>query len=189
MAKRYTLLFLLFFAAAYSQQTIWDSLNVKYRLLQSNYSPYEDIIKIKIPPYLTTSQVMHQVRLVVQWPGDPLPKKKTTVYVFKDDAIEGDKSKTGGIYFPKKGFKWDLRDWQPDFSILEYEPGMKDKLIYNTLLDSIFSNGMYSLEFENENHETKESVARKFALSVSELDSIYYRVKWWWDLEKSRKDN
>lgn len=189
MILRYALLLCFLTCSAFCQTTIWDSLEIKYRLLQNHYGQSEDVIKIKVPPYLSTSDVMAQVRLAVQWPGDPPPKKKTTVYVFKDDAREGDKSKTGGVYFPGKGFKWDLKEWNPDQTIFDYEPGMRDKLIYNTFLDSIFINGMYSLEFENENHKTKEKVARKFRITATELDSIYYRVKWWWDIEKRRKAN
>ena len=169
------------------QATMWDSLNVQYRLIQSNYGIYEDIIKIKLPPHLNTSEVIRQVRMVVQFPGSPPPQKKTTVYIFKDDARVGDRSKNGGVYQPGKGFKWDLEDWHPDGRIFSYEPRDFDFLVYNALLDSMFTNGFYALEFEDEESASKQNVARRFDLKVAELDSIYYRVKWWKDLRKAQR--
>jgi hypothetical protein len=176
---------ILLFTSAYSQPARWDSLNIQYQLLQSNYFEAEDVIKIKIPPFLSTREVMEQVKLVVQWPGDPPPAKKTTVYVFKENATVGDRSKTGGRYIPGKGFFWDLKDWKPDTTIRHYTPRFIDRLIYNTLLDSLLDNGIYSIDFENKEKATKQKVAREFEISVTQLDSIYYRVKWWWDLNKN----
>lgn len=176
---------ILLFNSAYSQSARWDSLNIQYQLLQSNYFEAESVIKIKVPPFLSTREVMEQVKLVVQWPGDPPPVKKTTVYVFKENAVVGDRSKTGGRYIPGKGFLWDLKDWNPDTTIHHYTPRFIDRLIYNTLLDSLLDNGVYSIDFESKEKATKQNVAREFEISVSQLDSIYYQVKWWWDLNKN----
>lgn len=170
-----------------AQESPWDSLNIQYRLIQNHYQPFEDIIKIKLPPYLSTSEVMEQVKLAVQWPGDPPPRKKTIVYVFKEDAAEGDVSRCGGMYLPGKGFKWDLGDWKPDTSVLSYTPSYLDRLIYNTFLDSMFTNGMYTFELEEQETPTKHKIARHFAITVGALDSIYYHVKWWASIQKSRQ--
>lgn len=171
--------------AVYPQQANWDSLNIQYQLLQTNYFERETEIKIKVPPYLKTSEVMEQIRLAVQWPGDPPPQKQTTVYVFRENAGEGDRSKTGGRYIPGKGFKWDLRDWEPDTTIFHYTPRLIDRIIYNALLDSLLADVINSMEFESKDNPIKKKVAREFEISVAQLDSIYYRVKWWQDLNKN----
>ena len=168
----------------FSQQPIWDSLNIQYRLVNTYYNQYENIFKIKVPPYLKTHEVMEQIRLVVQWPGDPPPKKKTVVYVFKEDVPENATSKTGAVYIPGKGFFWDMGDWQPDTSLLHYHPRPEDKFIYNTLLDSLFAHQAFSDIDTGKVKPIKRNVARQFGLSVVELDSIYYRVKWWLNLHK-----
>jgi hypothetical protein len=180
-----TIPLILLFCSAYSQSTKWDSLNIQYQLLQSNYSEAENVIKIKLPPFLSTSEVMEQIKLVMQWPGDPPPVKKTTVYVFKENSEVGDRSNTGGRYIPRKGLFWDLKDWKPDTTIRHYTPRFIDRLIYNTLLDSLLNTGFYSIDFENKEKATKQKVAKEFEISVAQLDSIYYRVKWWWDLNKN----
>lgn len=184
--KRYLLFIslIMYCGVCFAQKPIWDSLDVQYRILQSHYQPFEDIIKIKVPPHLSTRQVMEQVKMVVQFPGAPPPRKKTIVYVFKDDDRKGATSKTGCIYSPSKGFQWDLRDWHPDLSIYHYEPSIRDKLLYNTLLDSMFTHGFFALEFEKEESSIKENVAKQFRISEAELDSIYFRVKWWLNLNK-----
>ncbi len=185
-AQRYILMIplILFCTPGYAQQAVWDSLDVQYRILQTHYQPFEDIIKIKVPPHLSTRQVMEQVKMVVQFPGSPPPRKKTIVYVFKDDDRKGATSKTGCIYSPSRGFQWDLHDWHPDLSIYQYQPTLRDKLLYNTLLDSMFTHGFFALEFEEEDNRIKKNVAEKFGIRVAELDSIYFRVKWWLDLNQ-----
>lgn len=176
---------ILLFCAAYPQQSYWDSLNIKYQLIQSNYSETENVIKIKVPPYLSTSAVMEQIKLAVQWPGDSPPDKKTTVYIFKENAGKGERSKTGGRYLPGKGFKWDLKDWKPDTTILHYTPRSIDRIIYNAFLDALLADEYSPSEFDSKDNPTKKKVAREFEISVAQLDSIYYRVKWWWDLNKN----
>ncbi len=51
---------------------------------------------------------------------------------------------------------------------------LQEKIIYNTLLDSMFSK---SLDYEN--IESKKTVANRFKISVTQLDSIYFKVKYW----------
>lgn len=182
--------FFLLGATSSAQQAVWDSLNIQYRLVNSYYNQDKNVFKIKVPPYLNTREVMRQVRLVVQWPGDPPPKKKTVVYVFKEDVPENATSKTGGVFIPGKGFLWDMRDWQPDTSILHYRPRPEDKFIYNTLLDSLFAHQEFSDLNAKEVKPIKQNVARRFSISLAELDSIFYRVKWWLNLHKhDRSDN
>ncbi len=186
--------FPIFFAIApiYSilaQEVDRDSLEIKYRLIENYYSQYEDIVKIKLPPYLSTREVMEQVKLSVQWPGDPPPSKRTRIYVFRDDAVIGDKSATGAMYFPGKGFRWDLTDWLPDLSIYTYRPGSVDKMIYNTVLDTFFSAEMFASEYSTAPEagskmirNKKKNVASLFDITTTEMDSIYFRVKWWLEL-------
>ncbi|RMH79106.1 MAG: hypothetical protein D6681_19445 [Calditrichaeota bacterium] len=158
--------------------------NVCYQLVNTDYREYETIIKIKLPPYLSTREVMEQIKLVVQWPGEPPPPKRTTIYVFREDADDDAISGTGARYLPGKGFLWDLKDWHPDSSIFQYVPSKLDQVIYNTLLDSMFARGMFTPEFDSRDFSARKNVARWFNLSVEELDSIYYRVKWWLDLRR-----
>ncbi|RMF58457.1 MAG: hypothetical protein D6748_08650 [Calditrichaeota bacterium] len=187
-SRHYLLIFLVLvcslFSKGFSQKAIWDSLNIQYRLVNSYYNQFENIFKIKVPPYLSTSEVMEQIRLVVQWPGDPPPTKRTIVYVFKEDVPEDATSKTGAVYLPGKGFLWDMRDWQPDTSILSYTPTPEDKVIYNTFLDSLFAHQEFSDNSSEKVKGLKKNVAQLFDITVSELDSIYYHVKWWLNLHR-----
>ncbi len=182
MRWKYLLPLLFFGSLAWGQTAAWDTLDIQYRLLQNNYSEYEDIIKIKLPPYLSTAEAMRQVKLAVHWPGDPPPRKKTKVYVFRDDAAMDAVSTTGALYTPGKGYRWAMNGWAPDTTIFSYEPSTLDRLIYESYIDSIITNGMQSMEFENSNHGVKKRVAEDFRISVTQLDSIFYRVKWWSDL-------
>ncbi len=177
---RYTLLFIIFgLASLPAQQTAWDSLNIHYRLVHTGYHTDETIIKIKVPPYLSTREVMQQIKLATSWPGEPLPKVRTKVYVFREDAPDGAASRIGGVYLPGKGFTWSLEDWKPEVDIRDYQPSVVDKLIYNTVLDSMFAAQRYSLDSDPNSRPMKEKIAREFNISIAQLDSIYFRVKWW----------
>ena len=172
-------------APAAPDSTAEDTLNIQYQLVETHYLSMEDVFKIKVPPYLTTAEVMEQIRLAVRWPGDPPPRKITTVYVFRDGQKRGASSKTGGIYVPGKGFRWDMADWEPDVSILEFQPSDKDKLLYNFLLDTLFAAGISSEDMSDSTElPIKKAVARDFEMSVAQLDSVYYHVKWWIDLQR-----
>ena len=83
------LITLLFTSSIYSQESYYDSLGVKYRLLTTQYNPKDVVIKIAVPPYLNTREVMDQVRLCVQLPGQPLPTKKTGRFKHGISAHQG----------------------------------------------------------------------------------------------------
>lgn len=157
----------------HAQQSAWDTLNIRYEIISQGFSDTEDVIKIRVPPYLSTAEVMEQIKLALQWPGDPPPRKLTRIYVFKDTDQVGDSSQTGAVYIPGKGYVWNLAGWKPIAFPLQ-DPSLLEKVIYNTLLDSIFAHGA-----STHNLEIKEKVARKFDITVSKLDSIYWKVKYW----------
>lgn len=150
-----------------------DTLNIRYEIVAQSYLQDKDIIKIKVPPFLSTAEVMEQVKLVLQWPGDPLPKKLTSVYVFKETDQIGETSVTGGTFIPGKGIAWSLTNWKPIELILS-EPTVREKIIYNALLDTLFARGL-----SIDNMEIKTKVAHEFGLTISKLDSIYFKVKYW----------
>lgn len=150
-----------------------DTLNICYEIITQEFNTDETIIKIKLPPYLSTPEVMQQIKLVVQWPGDPPPKETTIVYIFKETDKVGAESKTGAIYTPHKGYRWFLNDWTP-VDIHLVEPTVMEKVIYNTLLDSMFAQGMTM-----DNVKIKSKIAKQFNVTLSKLDSIYLKVKYW----------
>jgi hypothetical protein len=171
--KIITLLLFLFYYGIHAQQKDADSLNIRYEIISQSFSPDKNVIKIRIPPYLYTEEVMEQIRMVLQWPGDPPPKKVTHVYIFRETDQIGDTSQTGAIYIPGKGFKWRLGNWKPvEFPLKE--PSIREKIIYNTFLDTLFVRGSTM-----HNIEIKEKIAKQFNISVSKLDSIYFKVKYW----------
>lgn len=154
-------------------QNGWDTLNIQYEIVTQLYLQDKNIIKIKVPPYLSSLEVMEQIKLVFQWPGDPPPKKLTSVYVFKETDQIGETSTTGATFIPGKGIAWSLKDWKP-IKIFLVEPTLYEKIIYNTLLDSLFSHGLTM-----HNMEIKNKIANEFSITVTKLDSIYFKVKYW----------
>jgi len=174
------LLLMVHFSAS-GQKAIWDSLNVQYDIVHIECHPGYDLIKIKVPPYLSSQEVMKQVRLVLFWPGASPPRKKTKVYVFKETALYGTKSHTGGVYFPGHGIKWDMVDWSPDSSLIQ-KPSPREINIYNSLLDSLFKEG---LQFSEIDH--RHAIARRMKIAPAKLDSIYFRVKFWHNLHPGRR--
>jgi len=155
-------------------QNVQDTLDICYEIITQEFNSDETIVKIKLPPYLSTPEVMEQIKLAVQWPGDPPPEETTVVYIFKETDKVGVESKTSAIYVPGKGYKWFLNDWIPTEIHLQ-EPTVMEKLIYNTLLDSMFAQG---LTMDN-NMEIKDKIAKQFNMTVPKLDSIYFKVKYW----------
>ncbi|GAB4331055.1 MAG: hypothetical protein Kow0037_07400 [Calditrichia bacterium] len=85
-----------------------------YTICQTEYSPQMNTIKVKVPNWLKTHQVMEQLRLVLTWPDQPLPQKPTRIYVFKETDREGSTSTNGCLFLPGRGFLWDLKNWHPD---------------------------------------------------------------------------
>jgi len=150
-----------------------DTLDIRYEIVGQLYLQDKDIVKIKVPPFLSTAEVMKQVKLVLRWPGDPPPQKLTSVYVFKETDPVGETSTTGATFIPDKGIAWSLTDWKPVPLSLS-EPTIREKIIYNALLDTLFARG---LSFDN--MEIKRKVANEFGLTISKLDSIYFKVKYW----------
>lgn len=168
-------------SALSAQNPVVDSLNVRYHFIESRFLQDETIFKIAVPPYLQTWEVMEQVRLAVQWPGDPPPDRPTTVYVFREGEGRGSVSGTGGVYIPGQGFRWDMGDWTPDTGVLAFVPRDIDKFMYNAVLDSLFRQGMDALAIDGIPERLKLGVAREFAVSPAQVDSVFYRVKWYVD--------
>ena len=167
------LILYILYSGIYAQQKDQDTLDIRYEIISQSFSPDGNVIKIRIPPFLSTPEVMNQIRLVLQWPGDPPPKKITSVYIFKETDQIGDTSETGAIYIPGKGFQWKLNNWQPvEFPLKE--PTLQEKIIYNTFLDTIFAQGSTM-----HNVEIKKEIAKQFNITVSKFDSIYFKVKYW----------
>ena len=150
-----------------------DTLNIRYEIVTQSYFRDKDIIKIKVPPFLSTVEVMEQVKLVLQWPGEPPPKKVTSVYVFKETDPVGEISITGGTFIPGKGIAWSLADWKP-IELSLSEPTIREKIIYNTLLDTLFARGLSAGDVK-----VKNRIADKFGITSTKLDSIYFKVKYW----------
>ncbi len=157
-----------------------DSLNVRYSIVGMNFYSDHDVIKIKVPPWLKSSELMFQIKKAILWPGEPPPHKRTYIYVFKETAQVGEASQTGAVYIPGKGFIWSLSDWKPT-EPPDLSPSAKDLDIYYTFIDRIIRNGS-SLH----NDRIRRDVAEEFQLSVAELDSIYSWVKYW--LEKKQEE-
>jgi hypothetical protein len=156
-----------------------DSLGIKYSIIGMRFYNNYDVIKVKIPNWLTKSQLMYQLKSVLFWPGDPPPKKKTHIYVFKETDQVSDISDVGCTYSPQNGFTWNLECWEPE--TIEFTvPSERDLLIYNTLTDTLITAG---LTLSNEKIRTE--IACKFGITLHELDSIYMRVKYWWE-ERSK---
>jgi len=166
-----------------AQEVTWDTILVQYQIIHQECTPSYDIIKIKVPPFLSTAEVMEQIRLLLFFPGHPPPKKEIRVYVFKETDPIGSWSKTGCIYKPHKGIFWDLRDWKPDSSWIRM-PTEKEINIYNVYLDSLFRHGV---PYTDSTMDLKMRVARHFKITPSQLDTIYYRVKLWQDALKRQR--
>jgi hypothetical protein len=150
-----------------------DTLNIRYEIVTQSYFQEKDIIKIKVPPFLSTAEVMEQVKLVLQWPGEPPPKKPTSVYVFKETDQVGETSITGGTFIPGKGIMWSLSDWKP-IKLSLSEPTIREKIIYNTLLDTLFARGLSVSDVD-----VKNRIANELGITPTKLDSIYFKVKYW----------
>jgi len=172
-----TLLSLLFL-----NSTAQDSLEIYYSIVQMESHTDHDVIKIKVPCWLKTSELIPQLKRVVLWPGDPPPQKTIYVYVFKETDPIGSSSKTGCIYIPGKGFLWDLREWKPDLQPITI-PTDSEIAIYTALVESIIKKGATI-----DNRAIREEIAGRYHLSLGQLDSIYSRVKRWWWLEKKNRE-
>jgi hypothetical protein len=188
MIRLFLLVWAANFAMCFGQVASWDTLDIRYRRAEINYGEQETVMTIKVPPYLNETELQAQITLAVQFPGTPPPDKKHIVYVLRDDQPLRKKSDVYAVYRPGKGFVWKLDKWQQDLSIFEYEPSELDKLIYNAVMDSIFALEISPLTFEQQKLPAKKSIAQHFEKTVVAIDSIYFRVMWWRDLqERMRK--
>ena len=181
---RHILYFLILFtfSVVKPQPLLRDSLSIQFNIIYQEYNALYNIIKIKLPPYLSTAEVMAQIRLLLFWPGTSPPNKETRVYVFRDLDPIGTVSRTGCVYIPGRGIFWDLREWHPDSSLLQ-EPTEWEIHVYNVYLDSLFSNGFHFNE--SQNNDVKLRICQQFQLTPAQLDTLYYRVKYWWERTKA----
>jgi hypothetical protein len=150
-----------------------DSLDYSYSIVGMAFFEDHDIIKIKVPPWLKTSELVSQIKRILFWPGSPPPHKKTYIYVFKETDQTGESSNTGAIYIPQKGFIWKLSEWKPS-KIPDTVPSRSDFSVYYSLIDQIIESGS-SLD----DTEVKQRVATNHNLTLYQLDSIYSVVKYW----------
>ncbi len=161
-----------------AQQAVIDSLPIRYHIIYQEYNAFYNVIKIKLPPFLSTAEVMEQIRFLLFWPDNQPPDKETRVYVFRDLDPIGTVSRTGCVYIPGKGIFWDLREWQPDSSLLR-PPTDWEKQVYNAYLDSLFVHGFYLNEAKES--AIKHIICQQYGLTPAQLDTLYYRVKYWWE--------
>lgn len=178
--KRITIAGLLFFLAVNAQ----EGLDIRYTILATTYGEDENKIKIKVPPYLSRNEVSRQIKLALAWPGEPLPEVLTKVYVFRDDAIRGTTSRLGAVYSPEAGFIWHLSGWKADTTIVSYDLVPRDRMVYNAVLDSMFAKQNFRLE-STLSATAKLNIADEFNLKTADVDSIFYLVKWWRELNGS----
>jgi hypothetical protein len=157
-----------------------DSLQVQYAIVGMSFYSDHDVVKIKVPPWLRTSELMEQIKLSILGPSYTPPLKKTYIYVFSETDQVGDISSTGAVYIPGEGFFWCLSGWTTK-TTPNQNPSEKDLEIYYTLVDRIVQNGSTL-----DNLEIREQVAAEFSLSISQLDSIYSWVKYWIGLQQSK---
>jgi len=183
MKSKFRILKSLLLLVIFSYASTQDSLKIRYSIIGMEFHNDFDIIKVKVPNWLSTSELMAQLRRIIIWPGEPLPKKKVYIYAFKDTDQIGDISKTGCVYIPGKGFRWDLDEWTPE-PINLVIPTDRELLIYNALTDSIIKKGSTL-----NNREIRQEIARQFNMSLKELDSICVRVKYWWNKKQKKSEN
>ena len=158
-----------------------DSSKVQYAIIGMSFYGDYDVVKIKVPPWLLTSEVMEQIKLSILGPSSALPEKMTYVYVFKETDQVGDTSSTGAVYLPGKGFSWSLSRWSAQ-NFPNQIPTEKDLEIYYTLIDQIVKNGSTL-----DNLRIRKQVSRQYSITVSELDSIYSWVKYWLALQQNTR--
>lgn len=157
-----------------------DSLQIQYAIVGMAFYEDHDVIKIKVPPWIKTSDLIPQIKRAVIWPGKPPPEKTTYIYVFKETDQVGEVSQTGAIYTPEKGFMWNLSSWIP-IQMPVGIPTKRDLEIYYDLIDQIIQDGS-SLE----NRKIRSSIANKYSITLYDLDSIYVFVKYWLVEEEKR---
>jgi hypothetical protein len=157
-----------------------DSLNIQYSIVGMMFYQDHDVLKIKVPPWLKSSELVFQIKKAVI-PDDNPPHKKTYIYVFKETDQVGATSKTGAVYTPGRGFRWDLKDWKPTI-FSGNTPTAKDFEIYNDFIDTVIREGLTL-----NNIESRQKVAREHQLTLAQLDSICAYVKYWLNRHQNLK--
>jgi hypothetical protein len=157
-----------------------DSTKVQYAIVGMSFYGDHDVVKIKVPPWLLTSELMEQIKLSILGPSSSFPLKKTYIYVFSETDQVGDISSTGAVYIPGKGFLWSLSEWTSK-DLPDATPSEKDLEIYYILIDRIVKDGSTL-----DNLEIRKQVAEEYSMSISQLDSIYSWVKYWVSLQQDK---
>jgi len=160
-----------------------DSTRIQYAIVGMSFSGDHDVVKIKVPPWLLTSELMEQIKLSILGPSSTFPSKKTYIYVFSETDQVGDISSTGAVYTPGKGFLWSLSEWTSR-AVPDTNPSDKDLEIYYILIDRIVKDGSLL-----DNLEIRKQVAGEFSISIAQLDSIYSWVKYWVSLQHEKKNS
>jgi hypothetical protein len=173
MIKRLSIFTIIILNLSLKGEIPQDSLQIQYAIVGMSFFEDHDVIKIKVPPWIKSSDLIPQIKRAVIWPGQPAPVKTTYVYVFKETDQVGDVSQTGAIYQPDKGFIWNLASWIPA-QIPSGIPTKRDLEIYYDLIDQIIQDGS-SLQ----NQKIRSSIAEEYSLTIHDLDSIYVFVKYW----------
>jgi hypothetical protein len=150
-----------------------DSTKIQYAIVGMSFFSDHDVVKIKVPPWLLTSELMEQIKLSILGPSSTFPLKKTYIYVFSETDQVGDISSTGAMYTPGKGFSWSLSKWNAR-AVPDQIPSEKDFEIYYSLIDRIVKDGSTL-----DNLEIRKQIAEEYLLSISQVDSIYSWVKYW----------
>jgi len=170
MIKQLISLILFFFCLNIGSGIPQDSLQIQYSIVGMHFHEDHDVIKIKVPPWMKSSDLILQIKRAVLWPGEPPPDKITYVYVFKETDQVGEESQTGAVYSPKKGFAWKLSSWEPT-QMPAGIPRERDFEIYYDLIDRIIRDGSNFGDWK-----FRSAVAKEHSLTLSELDSIYVFV-------------
>jgi len=152
-----------------------DSVDIEYSIVGMEFHTDYDVLKLRVSPWLSTEELMNQIKRAVLWPGAPLPKKETYIYVFKETEKIMENSPIRAIYHPERGFDWELHKWKPAI-IPNNTPSQHEIVIYNHLIDCIIEEGSTL-----DNLNIRKKVAKDFNMTVGELDSIYCWVKFWMD--------
>ncbi|MFZ0390425.1 MAG: hypothetical protein WAN36_08190 [Calditrichia bacterium] len=165
--------FILLIFICYGGGTAQHLEKIRYSIVQMRFGPHVDTLKVKVPDWLNTSEVMEQINLLIFWPGEPPPAKQCVIYIFRDTDPIGAVTDNGALYRPGRGITWSLREWNPR-KITRRTPSPEEIEIYYALVDSILANGATI-----HNREVLQAVAREYHVTTSRLDSIYLEVRYW----------
>jgi len=158
-----------------------DSLSIQYSIVGMMFYGDHDVLKIKVPPWMKSSELVFQIKKAVIPDERFPPTKKTYIYVFKETDQVGATSKTGAVYFPGRGFRWDLKDWRPTL-FPDTIPTDKDFKIYDDFIETIIQDGLTL-----SNIESRRKVAVKYQITLAQLDSICAYVKFWLNRHQNLK--